>query len=707
MLPAKGAFALPRGVKVLDGVPRVDATRYPCAFAACLVSVLGHLGDTPNYDEIMTVSGAAFRRFWHRGDANAGNPLYLGRELFRRSFRALGRGYDELPGDDPLAVCEALEASLDEGRPAIGYRLDSEECTVLTGYDPGSRVAFGWSSSVGPREGYGVIPGGIQQPDAERGIVVIGGRIGPPEPRESLVGTLDWAIEVARSPRHLAWPDHVAGLAAYDAWVDALGAQVHDGAEHALLDERLRVFRAHVRMLRDRASAAAHLRSAARTVSDVSTELDRAAELFGEVALAGERLSFATAESARKAVADPRRRRQLAATVRMAARKETTAIDLLETALERLDPLPQRTLLPSPARPRAALDRPRAPEDVPTPVVLRAAAELVGDNPSREQPQPGEWLIDPNHVLLMAVTGASFSWEWLPLPGMRPDLPPELYESDPVRLYERTLYAMGLDGEVLIARGKPGLAVDEALTARVARTLSRRKLPVVLFTNGAGIGERFLAAGYDECAASLIGWGTAAGGPSITFDPCRRTTARRWFSATQGVIRVASRGPYPNLDLVFRRALTQAVRLLTRTEIGPYRSGAAMHAAWSDAIVDPALDGDDDMAVRARSELVDPLIWDLAERRWYGSLFLNQAARRFPAAAEQLVAAATELRAVHDLMYDINASAGGRWPGDQLPELGRPEVRRSMATLMVQAAERDVRAAMIIERSLPRAGGDA
>lgn len=696
MLPAQGAFATSGGVRALDGVPRIDPLRYPCTFAACLMSALTYLGDTPSYDEILAVSGAAFRRFWHPDDPSADNPLYLGREVFRRTFRALGRGYDELVSSDPAVLGDALRRTLDEGRPAISYRVDVEKGTVITGYDPSVRRAFGWSSGAGPRD---VVSAVVHHPNAERGILVIGERIGPPCPRETLASTLDWAVDLARSSRHLAWPDHVTGLSAYDAWIEALSAR----SDPALFDRHLKVFRAQVRMLRERASAAEYLNSIARIVPDVRAELERAAKLLIQVAAAAARLLSGSPESLRRALSEPRRRLQLASAVRAAARNENRAVELLETALERLDPLPERTVLPTPARPRALLDRARAPESVPTPIALRAACELLGESPGGEAIETGSSLIDPTHVLLMGITGRAFAWEWLPLPGMRPDKSPELCESAPVRHYERVLHALGLDGEVLLAE-VDGVDTDETwLRARITRTLYRRKLPVVLFTNGPGVGERLLVAGYDDGGAALIGWATSAGGPSITFAPERRVTARRWFAATRGVLLIKSRGPRANLDRVYRGALDLAVKLLTRTENGPYHSGAAMYAAWSEAIVDPSVDGDNDRDATdgPLNELVDPLIWDLAERRWYGSLFLSRAAQRFPDAADQLERAATELRAVHDLMHDINATAGGRWPGDQLPELHRPEVRRSMSTLMVQAAEHDLRAAVLIERALP------
>jgi hypothetical protein len=146
----------------------------------------------------------------------------------------------------------------------------------------------------------------------------------------------------------------------------------------------------------------------------------------------------------------------------------------------------------------------------------------------------------------------------------------------------------------------------------------------------------------------------------------------------------------PQMKDTYRTAIGNAVEAMARTGAGPYYGGAEMHKAWAGAIVEPTLDGDAPEVANRRAGLVDPVIWDLAERRWYGSLFLKQAAGFAPTSArDEILSAAADFQAIHDLMYAINREGGAQSPGDKLPGLADREVRKRMADLMLQAAKHD------------------
>jgi hypothetical protein len=93
----------------------------------------------------------------------------------------------------------------------------------------------------------------------------------------------------------------------------------------------------------------------------------------------------------------------------------------------------------------------------------------------------------------------------------------------------------------------------------------------------------------------------------------------------------------------------------------------------------------------------------LAERRWYGSLFLSQIARHEWAMASDLLAAASCYAAEHDLMWRAWDAVGGIGRSDQqVRRLAEPQVRRQIAAIIDEAREREARAADHIQRALTR-----
>jgi hypothetical protein len=77
---------------ILHDVPRIgeDVDAHLCPFAGALYAYLAYVGDPQDYDYLMSVSGAAFRRFWHPDDGGNIDLSRLGDEPFRRTFDALG-----------------------------------------------------------------------------------------------------------------------------------------------------------------------------------------------------------------------------------------------------------------------------------------------------------------------------------------------------------------------------------------------------------------------------------------------------------------------------------------------------------------------------------------------------------------------------------------------------------------------------------------
>ena len=135
----------PSSQKVLDGVPRVGFDVHMCPFPGSLYACLAYLGDPCDYDYLMGITGAAFRRFWNRDDGGNVDLSYLGQEPFRRAFEALGYGWHMIRAEKD-ALFEAVVESIDRGVPVISFGiLGPPEAGIVIGFDRDGQVLHGWS----------------------------------------------------------------------------------------------------------------------------------------------------------------------------------------------------------------------------------------------------------------------------------------------------------------------------------------------------------------------------------------------------------------------------------------------------------------------------------------------------------------------------------------------------------------------------------
>jgi len=142
-------------------------------------------------------------------------------------------------------------------------------------------------------------------------------------------------------------------------------------------------------------------------------------------------------------------------------------------------------------------------------------------------------------------------------------------------------------------------------------------------------------------------------------------------------------------------------RLLRRRAVGGLAVGWASYEDWAQRF----LTNEDWSAGEAtgRKRLLESVIWELAERRWYGEVFLEQMWESDPALPEEpLRAAAACFHAEHDMMWQI---AGLGLKGDDvMANLKDAEVRRQIADIILAARDKDIEAAAHLERALSKSG---
>jgi hypothetical protein len=244
---------------VLEGVPRVgfydDGERCPedVPFPSCLRAVLEYMGESygckyvmatdPSwqggctYAYLMGTSGSAFRLSWRPGwHLDNVEIMYMSDDPaapFERAFEAVGylnEGVMKEKGRNKEIYFRRriIESIRDKGRPVLAFGvIGPPECCILTGYDEYGDVVIGWNFFQGFPEFNASVefgPSGYFRKrdwfkDTE-GLIVIGEKQEKPPLSKVYRRALNWALEVMRTP--VTFGDRHNGLAAYEAWADAL-----------------------------------------------------------------------------------------------------------------------------------------------------------------------------------------------------------------------------------------------------------------------------------------------------------------------------------------------------------------------------------------------------------------------------------------------------------------------------------------------------
>jgi hypothetical protein len=175
-------------------------------------------------------------------------------------------------------------------------------------------------------------------PGPSVGLILIGERRAErPSERDVMISALQWAVDLARTPKRPNRPDHISGLAAYDAWADGLEVDADYPLDQPkVLETRAMVHCDQCVMLHERLLAAGFLRQAALALPEVADHLDAAAVRYQEAANLGGNLwrwgNWAD-PTVQQELAQADSRHEMARAIRQARDKEAHGVTELEAAL--------------------------------------------------------------------------------------------------------------------------------------------------------------------------------------------------------------------------------------------------------------------------------------------------------------------------------------------------------------------------------------
>ena len=335
--------ALPPRRVLLDSVryvgfdaARTGGQRENTWMCSAMRSALEYLGQPASYQFLMGVSGCAFRLSWNPDHWDGGNisTLRMGEdpmEHYRRAFGAVGwvpqfTGNAEWRNADGSTPAASIYMGPDYLGDAIEYRDEARfrelviddihykrypllsigtvfppECGIVCGYDDGGDAIIGWqafqhfpeNAASGKMD---LLPTGQYRKRDwfidTVGLIGFHYKTARPNPRDAYRDSLAWALEVGRKPSARRY---VNGLAAYDAWAEALGRDDDfAGADADGLALRLMCHNDAILCISDgREQAAGFLRSAVTLLPVAAAPLTAAAghydaerETVGEIVAA-------------------------------------------------------------------------------------------------------------------------------------------------------------------------------------------------------------------------------------------------------------------------------------------------------------------------------------------------------------------------------------------------------------------------------------
>jgi hypothetical protein len=244
---------------------------------AALTHALRALGRSTTYADVMGTSGAAFRfQIDTAGPAPDAPNAGCGVDCVLPALEATGsridwhRVYAE-DAADVRRIRTAVVASIDRGIPVLA---DSEECSLLVGYEKGGEVLLGrWYGAVA--DGYSP----MKQWPWRVGVVALDGD--PPARKRVIRASLHRAVELARAEK---FENYAVGFRGWEVWIAWLREPLTDSSKpDGGADFKRTLGNAYINecLIDARRAAAIYLRSAAVELgSPAAPPLRRAADHY-------------------------------------------------------------------------------------------------------------------------------------------------------------------------------------------------------------------------------------------------------------------------------------------------------------------------------------------------------------------------------------------------------------------------------------------
>jgi hypothetical protein len=306
---------------------------------------------------------------------------------------------------------------------------------------------------------------------------------------------------------------------------------------------------------------------------------------------------------------------------------------------------------------------------------------------------------------ILGMSGASFRLMWNTKKWDGGNVDIMLMAEDPVEPIRRAFDAVGYNLQVLTQDKCDITQFQNSITESICD-----KGKPVLAAGVIGPPEVCIVTGYDEGGEILTGWNffqeRVHEFPEADFELNGYFRKRNWFKNTPALFIIGDTQEKLPLQILYRNALEWALNVIrtpvVRTEFGSeYYSGIRAYQAWADWMQHDAYFPDDLTILEERKMVHYDAMCMVAERGDHASAFLREIAASEPKMTHSLIAAAECYEQAKSTLGVLHkATKGFIATREQLRNLLPADVRKTMATAILDARTYEIKAAEYIERAL-------
>lgn len=283
-----------------------------------------------------------------------------------------------------------------------------------------------------------------------------------------------------------------------------------------------------------------------------------------------------------------------------------------------------------------------------------------------------QWRADHDDNLYLCLSGEGFRFLFDTAEYFRFQLPEG---AEPVRAcFAYTGIPVSILSKNAVSGGDGTWETEEELKELVLNTL-RAGFPCLLLSRTT-MDRVLLAIGYEDAGETLVAWTFVPGGDMTnkSFSPEDCQYIANWWQGTDAALLVLRSPESPQgQDAILRAALERGVRDLRAHESAPYGTQIKYYDKW----IATLRDEDFWHTVTDGLPMIDPEIWDLAERRAYSAGFLEQVQALWK--TDALQPGIDALNKIHGEMWRIHALIEGE---DSLKKLKDPSIRAQIAEII-------------------------